>query len=137
MTKETLVKAPATRVRRNPVEGKNKLRVKGKKPEYEYRIVNDEDDRVHDFLERGWELDTDEEIRIGDSRIDEVSRLGKVRRFSVGGGQFGVLMRIRKDWKAEDDAAKQEYVDKTEQAMRPNPNEGTYGKIDITRKTGV
>jgi hypothetical protein len=137
MTKEALVKAPATRVRRNPVEGKNKLRVKGKKPEYAYRVVNDVDDRIHDYLERGWELDTDEDIRIGDSRVDQDSRLGKVRMFSVGGGQKAVLMRIRKDWYEEDQAAMQEYVAKTEQAMRPDPNEGTYGKIDITRKTGV
>lgn len=137
MAKENLVKAPATRVRRSPVEGRNKLRVKGEKPGYVYRIVNDIDDRIHDFLERGWELDTDEDIRIGDSRLDQDSRLGQVRLVSVGGGQKAVLMRIRKDWYEEDQAAKQEYVRKTEEAMRPNPNEGTYGKIDITRKTGL
>jgi hypothetical protein len=137
MAKENLVKAPATRVRRSPVEGRNKLRVKGEKPGYVYRIVNDIDDRIHDFLERGWELDTDEDIRIGDSRVDQDSRLGQVRLVSVGGGQKAVLMRIRKDWYEEDQAAKQEYVKKTEEAMRPNPNEGTYGKIDISRKTGL
>jgi hypothetical protein len=137
MAKENLVKAPATRVRRSPVEGRNKLRVKGEKPGYVYRIVNDIDDRIHDFLERGWELDTDEDIRIGDSRVDQDSRLGQVRLVSVGGGQKAVLMRIRKDWYDEDQAAKLEYVKKTEEAMRPNPNEGTYGKIDISRKTGL
>jgi hypothetical protein len=137
MTKESLVKAPATRVRRNPVEGRNKLRVKGEKPGFVYRIVNDRDDNIHDFLERGWEIDTDEDIRVGDSRVDQDSRLGKVRMISVGGGMKAVLMRIRQDWYDEDQAAKQEYVDKSEQAMRPNPNEGTYGKVDITRKTGV
>jgi hypothetical protein len=137
MAKENLVKAPATRVRRSPVEGRNKLRVKGEKPGYVYRIVNDIDDRIHDFLERGWELDTDEDIRIGDSRVDQDSRLGQVRLVSVGGGQKAVLMRIRKDWYDEDQAAKLEYVKKTEEAMRPNPNEGTYGKIDISRKAGL
>lgn len=137
MTKESLVKAPATRVRRNPVEGRNKLRVRGKKPDYAYRIVNDEGDNVHDFLERGWELDTDEDIRIGDSRVEKDSRLGAVRQISVGGGKKAVLMRIRADWYQEDQEAKLEHLRKLEQAMRPNPNEGTYGQIDITRKTGV
>lgn len=133
MATEKLVKAPTARVRRNPVEGRNKLKVKGKKPEYEYRIVNDQDDRINDFLERGWELDVDEEIRVGDSRLDESSKLGKVRLISVGGGNKAVLMRIRKDWYDEDQQSKQEYVKKSEQAMRPNPNDGTYGKVDITR----
>lgn len=133
MTKE-LVKTPAQRVRRSPLEGRSKLRVKGKKPEYDYRIVNDVDDRVHDLTERGWEIDTDEDIRVGDSRLDETSKLGRVRTMSVGGGIKAVLMKIRKDWKAEDDIEKQKYVDMTEQAMRPNPTEGTYGKIDVTRK---
>lgn len=135
--KENLVKAPKERVRRNPVEGRNKLKVRGEDPNYVYRIVNDVDDRIADFLEAGWELDTSEEIRVGDSRIDENSRLGKVRLVSVGGGQKAVLMKIRRDWYEEDQAAKLEYVRKSEEAMRPNPNDGGYGKIDITRKTGV
>jgi hypothetical protein len=134
MTKENLVKAPAQRVRRTALEGRNRLKVKGKKPDYEYRIVNDVDDRIQDFIERGWEIDLDDDIRVGDSRIDDTSKLGKVRTISVGQGTKAVLMRIRKDWYDEDQAAKQEYVAKTEQAMRPNPNDGTYGKIDITRK---
>ncbi len=134
MTKENLIKTPAKRVRRGPVEGKNKLRVKGKDPNFEYRIVNDIDDRVNDFLERGWILDTQEDIRVGDSRIDDNSRLGKVRQISVGGGVKAVLMKIEKEFYDEDQEAKQKHVDRSEQAMRPNPNDGTYGKIDITRK---
>ena len=134
MTKENLAKAPVQRVRRNPVEGKNKLTVKGKDPNYVYRIVNDIDDRVQDFLDRGWELDVSENIRVGDSRIDETSRLGKVRLVSVGGGFKAVVMRIRKDWYDEDQEAKQEYVKKTEQAMRPNTADGQYGKIETSRK---
>ena len=134
MTKENLAKAPVQRVHRNPVEGKNKLTVKGKDPNYVYRIVNDIDDRVQDFLDRGWELDVSENIRVGDSRIDETSRLGKVRLVSVGGGFKAVVMRIRKDWYDEDQEAKQEYVKKTEQAMRPNTADAQYGKIETSRK---
>ena len=133
MTKESLVKAPTTRVRRGPVEGRNKLRVKGKKPGYQYRIVNNVDDRINDFLERGWEIDTDEDIRIGDSRVDMDSRLGKARVFSVGGGVKGVLMRIREEYYAEDQADKLAYNQKTVDAMRPNPNDGGYGTVDIRK----
>lgn len=134
MTKENLVKAPVSRVRRGPLEGRNKLRVKGKDPAYEYRIVNDTDDRVHDFLDRGWELDTDESIRVGDSSVDKHSKLGSVRQISVGENTKAVLMRIRKEWKEEDDKAKLDYVKATELAMKPNPNDGTYGKVEITRR---
>lgn len=134
MTKESLVKAPTRRVSRSPVEGRNRLTVKGKDPNYEYRIVNETEDRINDFLERGWEFDTNEDVRVGDSRIDDTSSLGRVRQISVGGGIKAVLMRIKKDWFDEDQKAKQEYVKKTEEAMRSNPNDGTYGKVDLTRK---
>ncbi len=134
MTTEKLVKAPERRVRRSPVEGKNKLNVKGKDPNYVYRVVNDQDDRVHDMIERGYDIDLDENIRVGDSRIDDVSRLGKVRQVSVGGGQKAIVMKIRKDWYDEDQAMKAELVKRSEDAMRPVPSEGTYGKVDVTRK---
>lgn len=137
MTKENLVKSPQTRVRRTALEGRNKLRVKGKDPNYEYRIVNDIDDRIQDFLDKGYEFETSEEVRVGDSRVEQDSKMGTIRRASVGGGVKAILMKIKKEWYDEDQKIKQEYIDKTEQAMRPNPNEGTYGKIDITRKTGV
>jgi len=134
MTTEKLVKAPERRVRRTPVGVRNRLAVKGKDPNYEYRIVNDTDDRVSDLLDQDWEIDLSEEIRVGDGRIDDIGKLGKARVLSVGGGVKAVVMRKRKDWYDDDQAVKQEYVKKTEKAMRPEPSEGTYGLIDVTRK---
>lgn len=131
---EKLVKAPERRVRRSPVEGRNYLTVKGKDPNYVYRIVNDTEDRINDFLERGWEFELSEDIRVGDSRLDNTSKLGTVRQLSVGGGKKAILMKIRKDWYDEDQEAKLEYVRKLEDAMRPNTNDGGYGKVDVTRK---
>lgn len=133
MTKENLVKTPAARVRRNPVEGRNKLKLKGGDPNYVYRFVNDTDDRVREFQDAGWELETDDTIRVGDSRIDDNARLGKVRMISVGQGQKAVLMKIKREWYEDDQKAKQEFVDKSEEAMRPNPD-GQYGKVELTRK---
>jgi hypothetical protein len=134
-TKENLVKAPAQRVRRSPVEGRHrlKLRGKGEDPNYHYRLINDTDDRIGSFLDAGWEFVTDEEIRIGDSKVDETTPFGKARVVSVGGGLKAYLMKQKREWYEEDQAAKQALVDKHEQAMRPNPD-GQYGKIEVTRK---
>jgi hypothetical protein len=134
MATEKLVKAPERRVKRAPVEGKNRLTVKNKDPNYVYRYVNDTEDRISDFLERGWEFATEESARVGDTRVDETSKLGTARAISVGGGTKAYLLRMKKEWYDEDQLAKQEYVKKTEAAMRPNSNEGTYGKVDISHK---
>lgn len=131
MTKENLVKAPERRVKRDPMLGTGKLRVKGKDPAFEYRIVNDTDDRVFELGELGYVPETSEDVRVGSSSLEESKRLGTVRQISVGGGTKAILMKQRKDWYDEDQAAKQAYVAKTEQAMKPNPNEGTYGKVDL------
>jgi hypothetical protein len=132
---EKLGKAPTTRVRRSPVEGRNRLAVKGKDPNFVYRIANDTDDRVNDLLDRGYVFETSQEVSVGDSRlVDSPKGEGKVRTLSVGGGIKALVMKIKKEWFDEDQDAKQEYVKKTEAAMRPNPNEGTYGKVDLSRK---
>jgi hypothetical protein len=132
--KETLVKAPEVRVRRNPVEGRNRLKIRGTDPDFEYRVVNDLDDRINEFLDAGWVFETSEDIRVGDSRIDDHSKLGKVRVINVGGGIKAYLMKIRKDWYDEDQKAKQDHVDRTEAAMRPDQLNGQYGKVELTRK---
>lgn len=134
MTTEKLVKAPERRVRRSPVQGRNILNVKGKDPNYVYRIVNDVDDRVHDMLERGYEIDASEDIRVGDSRVEQTTKLGTVREIPVGQGTRAILMKIKKEYYDEDQVAKQDQVKQSEAAMRKsNPNEGTYGGIDIKR----
>ncbi len=132
---EKLVKSPTTRTRRAPFEGGgNRLRVTGKDPNYEYRIVNITEDRIEDLREYGYEIDTDESVRVGGSRVDDNSALGRVREISVGAGAKAVLMRKRKDWFDEDQEAKQERVKQLEAAMRPDPNEGQTGSVQLTRK---
>jgi hypothetical protein len=132
-TKENLTKAPEGRVRRSPLDRKNVLNVKGTRPDYAYRIVNDTGDRINDLIEQGWEIDLSEDIRVGDSRIEQSSKLGKVRMVPVGQGVNAVVMRKRKDWYDEDEQIKQDYVKSTEAAMRPD-SDGGYGKVEITRK---
>lgn len=133
MTKENLTKAPERRVKRNPLGRKNVLTVVGQDPNYHYRVVNDTGDRINELMEIGWQIDTSEDIRVGDSRLEQHSKLGTVRRVSVGDGVYAVVMKIRRDWYNEDQAAKQEYVKSTETAMRPD-SDGGYGKVEVTRK---
>jgi hypothetical protein len=134
MSTEKLVKTPEGRVKRKPFDGRNRLKVKGDKdPNFFYRIANDTEDRIPDLLEAGYVLANDEGLRVGDSRVDATSAVGKTREISVGQGTKAVLLKIPKEYYDEDQAAKEEYHKKTEAAMRPNPNEGGYGKIEITR----
>lgn len=132
-TKENLTKAPVRRIKRNPLGRKNVLTVIGQDPDYHYRVVNDVGDRINEFKDAGWQIDVSENIRIGDSRLEQSSTLGTVRRVSVGGGVFGIVMRQRKDWYLEDQEDKQTYIKQTEAAMRPD-SDGGYGKVEVTRK---
>lgn len=131
--KEAIAKAPERRVRRTPVGQRNVLTVTGKEPGYEYRIVNDTGDRVADFVDQGWEVVEAKDVRVGDKRINKPSELGSAATVSVGQGTNAVVMRIREDWYKEDQAAKQAYVNKTEEAMREKALDGTYGKLEISR----
>lgn len=133
MTKETIAKAPASRTRRAPTAGRNVLTVRAddKDPNFEYRIVNDTGDRIAEFKERGYEF-VSGDVKVGDRRIDAGSSEGSSIRVSVGGGTQGYLMRIRKDWYQEDQAAKQAEVDKTETSLQSG---GDYGQVKINQKT--
>lgn len=132
--KEAIAKAPSGRVKRNPVSGRNVLTVQGKDPNYVYRIVNDEEDRVTRFVDGGYELVPDKAVEVGDKRVGQTSSEGSVKQFSVGGGKKAVLMRIRKDWYEEDQKAKQKFVDQQEASTKQKALDGTYGTLTIGNK---
>jgi hypothetical protein len=134
MTTEQKTVAPKKeRVKRTPINGaRNVLNVRGKDPAYSYRIVNDVDTRVNDFLERGYEVVTDQGVTVGDKRVAIPSQSGSVVEMSVGQGQKAVLMRIKKEWYDEDQAAKQQSVDQIENQMKAETRkDGNYGSIKI------
>ena len=55
--------------RRASINGtRNVLTVSGKEPGFEYRIVNDDGDRVSQFEEMGYEVVKDSGIKVGDRR---------------------------------------------------------------------
>jgi hypothetical protein len=133
MTKEAIAKAPAGRPNRTPIGKRNVLTVQGKEAGFEYRFVNDSGDRVQEFLDNGWEIVTSKSVRVGDKRTGTTSAEGTPAKASVGGGLQAYVLRIRSDWHAEDQAAKQALVDKTEEATRQEALDGTYGKLEIAR----
>ena len=110
---------------------RNKLSVKGGDPNYVYRIVNDVDDRVNDLKERGYEFETNN-VQVGDKRVATPKQEGSPVKMSVGGGIQAYLMKIKKEWYEEDQLAKNQIVNETEEAIRANPTQdGNYGKVDI------
>lgn len=121
--------------RKRPVRGtagrRDVLTVEGKDDNFVYRIVNDTPGRVADMRSRGYELaDGDESFS---STLDEASTVGSVKSKHVGGGVNAVLMRIPKEWYAEDQAMKQEHIDRIEQKTKSAASDikGGYGKVEI------
>lgn len=133
MDKESIAKAPSGRVTRSPVGQRNILTVKGKDPNFVYRVVNDVDDRVSQFQEAGYELVSDDSVQVGDKRVNAASSLGSHKRLSVGQGTKAVVMRIKREWYEEDQAAKLAQVADVENATREKALSGTYGDLKISR----
>ena len=139
MEKELKVPRSSDRPRRTPVAQRNRLSVKDRDPNYQYRLVNvnleNDPDRVDRFLAAGYEIVPSKAAgTIGDSKVDTPSALGSAGLISVGQGTKGVLMRIRKDWYQEDQAGKQAEIDTMEQ--RAQKSGADYGKIEITSTKG-
>lgn len=131
--KEAISKAPSGRVTRTPVGTRNILTVKGKDPNYEYRIVNDVDDRITQFQEAGYELVANDAVKVGDKRVNSTTSEGSVKQMSVGQGTKAYLMRIKKEWYDEDQAVKQRQVNEIERATKEKALDGTYGQLDTYR----
>lgn len=109
----------SARPRRTPLSTRNRLDVKNKEDGYVYRIVNDVEDNVNRRIEQGYELVPKEAAgMVGDKRVDNISAPGSSSYLSVGQGTKATVMRIRKEWYDEDQAAKQTSVDDTEQTMK-------------------
>lgn len=128
----TVAKSPSGRVRRTPVGKRNVLTVRGKDPDYEYRIVNDESDRIEQFKEAGYDIVNASDVIIGDRRVNKASPEGSMAQASVGGGMKAVVMRIKKDWYAEDQKRKIDDLAAVEAATKTEALKGNYGKLEIT-----
>ena len=112
--------------------GRNILTVSGKDPAYEYRIVNDDGDRVSQFEEMGYEVVKDQNITVGDRRIANPTKEGSPVQISVGGGTKAYVMRIKKEWYDEDQAAKAKRIEESEKGMLQDARtQADYGKVSL------
>ena len=120
------------RPKRVPVGTRNVLTVKVRDPAYEYRFVNDLEDRIQMFKEGGWEVVT-EDSQIGDKSVSDSSQISSAQTKAVGNGITAVLMRIRKEWYDEDIANQLKKVRRLHsELMEDARNKGlTNGTIKI------
>ena len=127
-----MAREAVNRPRRAPVDGyRSKLAVRGKDPNYEYYIATDKDGRIQDLQDRGWEIVDDKSVTLGDRRVSRPSSEGSAITVDVGNGDTGYLMRIKREWYEEDQAAKQAIVDASEQTMRNDAkNKSDYGSFN-------
>lgn len=123
----------SARPTRTPVTGRNVLTVSGKEPGYDYRVVNDQGDRVAEFLDRGYELVEASSVRVGDKRVNATTPEGTKAQVSVGKGEKAFVMRIKQEWYDEDQKAKQALVNEQEAAIKQNVSGGAdYGTVKIS-----
>ena len=88
-------------------------------PGYKTRVVNDVEDRIERFKAAGYEIVKSDEM-LGDRACGVSGSIGSEVSKPVGAGRKGVLMKIREDWYAEDQAAKQARITEGEQQLYPN-----------------
>ncbi len=131
--KEAIAKAPEGRVKRTPIGTRSVLTVVGKDPNFVYRIINDSGDRVQEFMDAGYELVNNDSVKVGDKKVNKASSEGSLSQVSVGQGQKAFVVRIKKEWYEEDQAAKQVRVNELEDSTKAKALDGTYGKLEITR----
>lgn len=126
-----MANSKAERVRRSSINGtRNRLNVNTKDPNFVYRIVNDVDNRIQDFMEMGYELVDNANTKVGDKRVDNPTKEGTPVKISVGQGVQAYLMRQKKEYFEEDQKAKADRIDETESAIKRKATEdGLVGKI--------
>lgn len=137
MTRELTPKSPSGRVKRTPITVRNRLSLKERDPNFHYRIVNDVDGRIDQFVENGWEVVKD--AKVGDKRVDNSTGVGSVPTVSVGQGTKAVVLRIKREWYEEDQKAKMAEVDASEETMRQDARRaadyGTFkSKVTISEE---
>lgn len=122
--------------KRTPVGRRNVLTAPEKKG-FKRRYVNiDDSARINMFQEAGWKI-VDEKTQMGDENVGQASQVGSTAHKPVGGGTNAVLMEIKDEWYAEDQAAKEAQLKEKEQGMlqdengnAPDPNK-TYGGLKV------
>ena len=121
---------------RIPVNGntKNLLTVEGKDPDYYYRWVLDDPDRVSKFKDAAYEfVMQDENLKVGDRKVDTSAGTSSLVEMKAGMGRKYVLMKLPKEFREDDRRAKHRAIDETEAEMQREAKRDRYGKFEIDR----
>lgn len=119
--------APTKRPKRTPLGARARLSFGKQDPNFVYRVINDQDDRLLQAQEAGYEFVIGDE-KLGDTRVAEGGAIDSRISKPVGNNTRGYLMRIPKEFYEEDQAAKAARIDETEKAMKPDKSKGQYGE---------
>lgn len=104
-----------------------------KDPEFVYRFVNDTGSRIDNLKQAGYDIVTDEDLIVGDSRVTDPNQHSSAKRVVSKDGTVSYLMKQKKEWYEEDQASKQAHNDEIEAAMKQQASEGMYGSIKTSR----
>lgn len=132
MTKDTV---KSTRVTRKPLFQRGPQSISGDKdPNYHYRFVNDTGSRLTNFQQAGYEFVSDTELTVGDSRVSDPSAIDSRKSVISNDGTTSYLMKIKKEFYEEDQAAKADHIAEQESAMTADASQGMYGKVDLNSR---
>lgn len=122
----------STERKRIPVgDNRDILTVEGKDDGYVYRWVVDIDNRIQRFQDGGYEF-VEHNVAVGIPSVNQAQTDGKLVTKQTGGTRSSYLMRIKREWYEEDQAAKAKNIDESELAMKRKLNsgeEGRYGEV--------
>lgn len=122
------------RVVRKPLHQRGPMVISGDKdPDFVYRFVNDNGSRIHNFQQAGYEIVEDNGLTVGDTRVSDASSLGSAKRVISNDGTNSILMRIKKEYYEEDQAAKADLLAEQEAAMKQEASQGMYGSIKLSK----
>lgn len=125
------------RKERVPVNGasRNLLTIQHRDPDFRYRWVLNDPDRVAKFEDGWWEIDTDpRNQKVGDRRVDTpAGTSSSVVETKAGMGRKYVLMKLPRELWEQDQKAKQDEVDRIEAEIVREAKKDRYGKLEVDR----
>lgn len=116
---------------------RDKLTVQGLDHEnFQYRWVNDTENRIQMFLEGGWEFVGANGKKVGDGGVDSTEVRNSALSKGMGSGVVGYLMCIPKELWLEDQARKEKEQNAALEAdIRRNADKAAdYGRLNINVK---
>jgi len=121
------------RATRKPLHQRGPLSISGEKdPNFHYRFVNDRGSRISNHQDAGWEFVDEDTLVVGDSRVKDVSDIGSARRVTSDDGTVSFLMKIKKEFYEEDQAAKRTQNEEQERALQTDASSMGYGTLKQT-----